>query len=162
MIRATPQILRLMLSSVDDGKLRWRPADGGWCIKEAIGHLIEADRFAFAERIKLILTEEVPTLTGRDPEAAAAEPSHIDKPLKALLDELEYQREEYATWVATITPEQMARQATYPPYGAFTAADFVYEWGYHDHEHLKQISTILRQQIWPYLGEAMQGGVERP
>ncbi|MCB0034326.1 MAG: DinB family protein [Anaerolineales bacterium] len=162
MIRATPRTLHHMLAGLDDAVLSWRPEPDGWCIKDALVHLLKADQNAFVLRIQAIINEDYPTLGGQNSAHITAAHRYDESDLRELLDELAHQREEYAAIVENLTSEQLARKGFYPSHGDFTAADFVYEWGYHDYEHIKQIATILRLYIWPQMGEVMQKAVERP
>ncbi|MGI8609447.1 MAG: DinB family protein [Candidatus Dormibacteria bacterium] len=64
----------------------WRPAEGDWCIKECIGHMIETEAHGFAGRIRRILAE--PGLTERGWDQAQVQRDRQDhrRPLAALLD----------------------------------------------------------------------------
>lgn len=161
-IRSTPKTVHHMLASFGDTVLSWRPEPDSWCIKDVLVHLLKADRNAFAARIQAIITEDYPTLSGQNSAQITAAHRYDESDLRELLDELAHQREEYATMVENLTAEQLARKGFYPSYGDFTAADFMYEWGYHDYEHIKQIATILRLHVWPHMGEVMQNAVARP
>ena len=46
---------------------RWHPADGEWCVKDVLGHIIEAERRGFAGRIRIILANARPKLESWDP-----------------------------------------------------------------------------------------------
>lgn len=61
-LRTTPQTLRQTLAAYDNSVAQWRPTPDAWCINEVLGHLIEADKYAFAARIELILNEDNPTI----------------------------------------------------------------------------------------------------
>ena len=54
-LRTTPTVLRAIAAGLPDRVLNWHPAPGEWCIKEVLGHLIEAERHDFAGRIRLIV-----------------------------------------------------------------------------------------------------------
>ncbi len=57
-LRTTPQTLRQTLAAYENSVAQWRPTPDAWCINEVLGHLIEADKYAFAARIELILNED--------------------------------------------------------------------------------------------------------
>lgn len=160
-LAATPLILRRQLAWLDDELLRWRPEADAWCIKEIIGHLIEADRHAFAARIERMIEAEEPELPPVDIDEMAAARHDDERSLLDLLDELETQRAAYANMVRTLTAEQMARSGRHTKYGRFLVSDFVYEWAYHDGSHLIQLYELLRQHIWPQFSEAMQRALHR-
>ena len=155
-IHATPHVLRSMLAGIDEAILRWHPDEGVWCINESIGHLIAADEQAFAARIALMLTEKHPEIPRWDADAAANQRQDCSRNTFELLDELTANRQHYARFISQLLPEQLAKTGTYRHYGEFKIADFVYEWAYHDHSHLMQISENIRAYIWPNFTGPMQ------
>ena len=155
-IQATPQVLRKMLDGVDKAILRWHPSQEEWCINEIIGHLIAADEHAFAARIALMLTENRPEIQRWSANDAAIQRRDCDRNTFELLDELEANRQHYTRVISQLLPEQLAKTGTYRHYGEFKISDFVYEWAYHDHSHLMQISDNIRTYIWPNFTGSMQ------
>jgi len=155
-IQTTPQLLRSMLAAVEQPVLRWHPAPDEWCINEVIGHLIEADRHAFAERVKIILAQDEPQIKPWSAAGAAAARNDCERDTIELINQLAAARKEYVQLIKGTNPAQLGRTGTYPPHGQFKAADFIYEWAYHDHSHLMQISGIIRASIWPNFSDTMQ------
>ena len=51
----------------------WHPAAGEWCVKDVLGHIIEAERRGFAGRIRVMLSSDRPLLERWDPAAVARE-----------------------------------------------------------------------------------------
>jgi hypothetical protein len=145
-----------MLTDVDDALLSWRPAPSEWCIKEVIGHLLEMDTLAFADRIRLILAEDTPAIPGLNVDKIAADRQDDQRPLSELLSAFERERETAVSFLNNLPADQLARTGTFPTNRHFRAADFLYEWPYHDHDHLKQISSIIQTAVWPNLSETMQ------
>lgn len=155
-LQTTPAVLTAMLSGLDDDLLRWRPAPNEWCIKEVVGHLLEMDTLAFADRIRLILTEDVPEIPSLDVDQIAAEREDDKRPITELLTTFTQEREKAVEFLNQLSPEHLDRTGTFPVNRHFRASDFLYEWSYHDHEHIKQISDIMRASMWPHLSETMQ------
>ena len=60
--------LRAELGALPERVLAWHTADGEWCAKEVVGHLIEAERRGFAGRIRIILGAERPVDRADEPE----------------------------------------------------------------------------------------------
>lgn len=156
---ATPHVLRSMLAGIDEEILRWHPNQGVWCINETIGHLLEADEHAFAARIALMLAEEYPEIPQWNADAAATQRQDCHQNTFELLDELAENRQKYTRFISQLQPKQLARTGTYRHYGEFKISDFVYEWVYHDHSHLKQISDNIRTYIWPNFTRPMQAAL---
>jgi hypothetical protein len=57
LLQAAAAEIRTELLALPDAAARWHPAPGEWCVLEAVGHLIEADRRAFGGRIRSILEQ---------------------------------------------------------------------------------------------------------
>lgn len=156
LLQPMPEVLHTMLAALDDELLSWRPEPGEWCIKEVIGHLIEMDTLAFADRIRLILNEETPQIPGLDVDKIAAERRDDEQPFPHLLNEFRRERETAVTFLNQLPTDNLHRTGTFPTERHFRASDFLYEWPYHDHSHLKQISDIVQTAVWPNLSDTMQ------
>ena len=57
-LRATGAALAEELQGLPEALLNWQPGPDEWCIKEALGHLIESERRGFAGRIRTILAQQ--------------------------------------------------------------------------------------------------------
>jgi hypothetical protein len=60
MLRATAVAIAGEARNLPEAVLRWHPAAGEWCVKDVIGHLIEAERRGFAGRIRSFWTRTPP------------------------------------------------------------------------------------------------------
>lgn len=165
-LRTTPQTLAQTLAPYETHVTQWHPTPSPstgsgteWCINEVIGHLIEADKRAFAARISLILQEDNPTIPRWSPAKAAAKRQDCQKDIHDLLSELTAQRLEMATFVMGLDISQLERTGRYEPLGDFKAADFLYEWPYHDFDHLQQIMEILKTHTLPLMSETMRSAL---
>ena len=54
LLEASTTAILAELSALDEEGSSFRPAEGEWCAKEVVGHLIEADTRGFAGRIREI------------------------------------------------------------------------------------------------------------
>lgn len=160
-LRATPAVLRTMLAHLDDELLSWRPAPNEWCIKEVIGHLIEMDTLAFGDRIRIILAEDNPEMQSMNVNTIAAARHDDKRPIEELLVAFEQERETAVSYILQLPVDQLGRIGTFPVNRAFKASDFLYEWPYHDHDHIKQISSIVQEHVWPHLSPTMQAALRK-
>lgn len=62
LLRSTVMTLRAEVDALPQGALVFHPGPRGWCVKEVLGHLIEAERRGFAGRIRVILSARDPQL----------------------------------------------------------------------------------------------------
>jgi len=136
--------------------LRWHPADGEWCVKEVLGHLIEAERRGFAGRIRIILATARPALERWDQDAVAKARKDCERDASTLVTELLQMREESAAMVAGLRGEDLGRVGLHPAVGELTVADLLQEWVHHDRTHLKQIMTNVQAYVWPHMGNAQK------
>ncbi len=153
-----PLVLRTLLAPCDDAVLRERPAPGEWSVVEIIVHLIATDSGAFRDRIASIVAGE-PTIGGFDPWAAINERDVASITLDTLLDELIVERATSVALLHGLSADDLTKTAVLEPHGTFTAGDFVYEWPFHDQDHLRQILANLQQQYLPHMGELMQNAL---
>jgi hypothetical protein len=156
MLRAADGALAAEVRALPEALLRWHPADGEWCIKDVIGHVIEAERRGFAGRIRIILANARPTLDRWDPDAVARARKDCDRDAGALLAELLQMREESVALVAELQPDDLRRAGLHPVVGELNVSDLLQEWVHHDRNHLKQILTNVQQYAWPHMGNAQK------
>ena len=95
-LRATPVVLRTLVSGVDDGRLRRRPAPGEWAIIEVVAHLADTEERALG-RVRRMLAEDTPQLEPFDQEALAVQRHYLDLDLEGELARLEQLRGEHLT-----------------------------------------------------------------
>ena len=156
LLQATPQTLRNELNMLGNEALRWRPGPEEWCINECIGHMIETDKNGFAGRIQTILNEDQPQLIAWDIAGTVAQRQDCERDGFELIDELDAMRQENTQFITKLTPEQLARFGMHPNVGELQVVDLIFEWVYHDRNHVKQIMTNIQNYIWPDLGNAQR------
>lgn len=156
MLRGAATLFAAEVRSLPEPLLRWRPAEGEWCIKEVLGHMIEAERRGFAGRIRIILASDRPALERWDPAAVAAARKDDERDAEALVTELLHMREDSAALAARLRPDDLQRVGLHPTVGDLTVADLLQEWVHHDRNHLKQIMTNVQAYAWPHMGNAQK------
>ena len=135
-------------------RARVRPAEGSWCANEIVGHLIEAERRGFNDRIRVILAEHEPHLVTWDQPAVAAARDDRTKVTSDLLAELADLRADSLGLVRGLGPADLARAGIHPVVGRLTVQDLAHEWVYHDREHLQQLFEVSRSFAWDGMGGA--------
>jgi hypothetical protein len=156
MLRGAAATFAAEVRSLPEPLLRWRPAVGEWCVKEVLGHIIEAERRGFAGRIRIILASAGPALERWDQNAVAAARKDDERDAEALVAELLQMREDSAALVARLRPEDLARAGLHPVVGELTVADLLQEWVHHDRNHLKQMMANVQAYAWPHMGNAQK------
>jgi hypothetical protein len=149
-------LLRAELAAVPERVLAWHPLPGEWCVKEVLGHLIEADRRGFAGRIRIILDADTPALQGWDVAAVAAAREDCAKPAATLLDELTALRTEGAALVGRLIAADLERAGRHPTVGLLRVGDLLQEWVHHDRNHVRQALANVQGYVWPAMGNAQK------
>lgn len=153
---ATAAEIQQELLALPEALASWRPADGEWCVKETLGHIIESERRGFAGRIREILAADNPRLRGWDQVQVARERRDHDRPLKAVLDEFLAQRTASAEFVAALTAADLERGGEHEHVGYLRVRDLLHEWVHHDRNHLRQILAVVQDAVWPHMGNAQR------
>jgi hypothetical protein len=136
--------------------LAFHPAAGEWCVKEVLGHLIEAERRGFGGRIRIVLGADRPALQTWDQNAVARERRDCERDAAALVGELLALREDGAKLVETLRPADLARSGRHPTVGDLSVGMLLQEWVHHDRNHLRQILANVQAYVWPAMGNAQK------
>jgi hypothetical protein len=156
MLRAFPATLLGEVGILPEPVLVWRPGPDEWCVKEVIGHLIEAEERGFAGRVRVMLVAPDPHFQAWDPPQVARERGDDEKPAGELLNAFLDIRLTSAVLVEQLTAADLNRSGLHPQVGPLTIGDLLGEWVHHDREHLRQIMANVQAYVWPQLGGAQQ------
>lgn len=156
LLPATVAQFRAELAAMPERVLAWHPAPGEWCVKEVLGHLIEAERRGFAGRIRIILAADTPVLERWDPPEVARARGDCAKPATALLDELARLREDSASLVGRLIAADLDRAGRHPTVGLLRVGDLLQEWVHHDRNHVRQALANVQAYVWPAMGNAQK------
>ncbi len=156
LLRASMEALRAESAALGDGAASWHPAPGEWCVKEVLGHIIEAERRGFAGRVREFLAKDEPACVPWDQEVVARERKDCGRPLGGLVHELAALRADSVKLVESLAPAALSRGGQHPKVGRLTVGNVVQEWVYHDRNHLKQIMANVQALAWPHMGNAQR------
>jgi len=156
LLRAAMEALRAESAALGDTAASWHPAPGEWCVKEVLGHIIEAERRGFAGRVRDFLARDEPACVAWDQDVVARERKDCARPLSALVEELSTLRAESVRLVGGLPAAALSRGGAHPKVGRLTIGDVVHEWVHHDRNHLKQIMANVQAQAWPHMGNAQR------
>ncbi len=154
LLSASAVTLEAELRALGDTEAAWHPAPGEWCVKEILGHLVEAEQRGFAGRIRTILATDRPALLRWDPAAVAAARGDCARPWPSLWDEFRQLRDESVALVRSLRPADLARSGRHPEVGELTIGDLLQEWVHHDRNHVKQALGNVQARVWPHMGNA--------
>jgi hypothetical protein len=117
--------------------------DGNWNIAQTIHHLADSHIHAYT-RMKLILTEDRPTLKTWEQEAWAELADARETDIAASLSILRGLHDRWSTLLAQLAPVDFARVGIHPEMGELSVDHFVETYARHGHGHLQQIQIALR------------------
>lgn len=132
----------------------WHRADGEWCAKAVVGHLIEAEKRGFAGRIRIILANELPQLEAWDQVDVEKERNDCVRPAAEVRKEFRDLRSESLKLVRSLKPGDLDRAGMHPKVGELKVRWLLQEWISHDRNHAKQMLCIAQERVWPYMGNA--------
>ncbi len=151
-LSATLTVVRAELSALPADVANWHPGPQEWCVKEALGHIIEAERRGFAGRIRTILAEDEPNLQGWDQESVERERNDCARALGDLLDEFTRLRSDSVELVLGLSGSDLRRGGTHPQVGYLRVNDLLHEWLYHDRNHVRQMFANVQSYVFPSMG----------
>jgi hypothetical protein len=143
------------LSALPAPLLEFHPAQGEWCAKEVLGHLIECEKRGFSGRIHIILkSDESQRFEGWDQDAVARARKDCDRDWPALYHEFLQLRNASVAQVAGLAAADLTRGGQHPKVGFLTVADLLHEWVFHDRNHIRQMLANVQAFAWPHMGNA--------
>lgn len=139
-----PSKVHSVIAPLTEGQLAWRPADGGWSIKEVLCHLRDGEEVR-AERMRRVVYEQEPLLSAFDQEAYARDRGYQDELTPLVLPRLVEYRTAQVELLRSVSPEAWARKGTHEESGPITLEDLATGALNHDREHLEQIRRLRDQ-----------------
>ena len=150
-LRSTPATLRSLVAGIPDETLL-APIDDGWSVRDVIGHLVDTNSGVIVARMRRIVAEDHPYIRSIDAPERLEAGGYSTRDVVSLLDELARAREAELTWLLAQPLEALQRTGQHDEAGEISALDQVYQWGWHDLDHLKQVVEILKHPMPPRMG----------
>jgi DinB superfamily len=141
-LRATPVVLRVLVSGVDEGQLRRRPAPGEWAIIEVVGHLADTEERALT-RVRRMLGEDNPLLEPFDQKALAEQRRYLDLDLRGELDRLEELRRQHVAELEALDGPGWERTGRHGEHGELSVELYETHVAAEEVDHLAQIARLL-------------------
>ena len=133
--------LRSEVAGLDDVTLS-RQANGGWSIKDVVGHMCDASRITHERLHKMIKLEE-PRFDRYDPDELSRARNAGGSSIDDLLREYASQRGATVEMLGNLVHWNWARTGR-PPLGKISIRQLVDFWLEHEAEHLAQIGRLAK------------------
>ncbi len=146
-IRDLPRLAAEAVRELDDARLDTPYGPGKWTSRQIIHHLADSHLNAFV-RMKLIATEDRPTLKPYDQDAWAALPDGRTAPVESSLRILEGLHGRWTAFLETVPGDGWTRAAHHPEAGTVTLEELLDTYAGHGELHLKRIHELRRARGW--------------
>lgn len=143
-----PSNLRRTVEDLHEEQLDTPYRDGGWTVRQVVHHVVDSHMNGYI-RMKLALTEDIPTIRPYLEARWAELDDYKITPLSLSLDLLELLHRRWAIVMRSLTPAQLKRKFFHPDNGEETTLDNhigLYAW--HSVHHLAQITNLLKRKGW--------------
>ncbi len=146
-IATLPRKMRAAVGGLDDRQLDTPYRPGGWTVRQVVHHVADSHMNGLT-RIKLALTEDVPTIKPYD-ENAWSTLADMRLPVAVSLDLIDGI---HARWVAiyrVMAPELWSRSFVHPEHGKSMTLDYqLQDYSWHSRHHLAHITDLRKRQGW--------------
>lgn len=147
-IRSLPGKVRAAVAGLDDAQLDTSYREGGWTVRQVVHHLADSHMNAFV-RMRLILTEDHPTLKPYDQDLWAAIEEARTLPLDPSLAILDGLHARWASMLDAIEDDATwGRTAYHPENGEVSLASMLPSYADHGRNHVAQITGLRERMGW--------------
>jgi hypothetical protein len=126
------------LEGVTEAELDHRAAGDEWTVREIVHHLGDSEMTS-AIRIRKLLAEEAPVISGYDEQEYARRLHYADRPIAASLTAMRAARETTAEILDLMAPDDWRRQGTHTELGQYGIEHWLRIYARHAHDHASQI-----------------------
>ncbi len=146
-IRRLPAAVEAAVKDLTDAQLDTPYRKDGWTVRQVVHHLADAHLSSFA-RVKLVLTEERPTLKPYDQNEWAKTPDATESPIQSSLSILRGLHERWSVLLESLPESSWHRSAVHPEIGEVTLDDLLVRQAAHGESHLAQLSGLRAAKGW--------------
>jgi uncharacterized damage-inducible protein DinB len=138
---ATPSALGDALDDLSPAQLATPEAPGKWAVRDVVQHLVDSE-LVWAYRMRLVLAEDRPPLTGYDQDRWADRLHYAESHPREALDEFRVLRRANLRLLERATPADLERVGVHGERGEESLAHMIRLYAGHDLLHLRQIKRI--------------------
>ena len=142
-LRATPAEVRGLVAGAPPGLLAAPEAPGKWSIRMVAQHLADSE-LVWGWRLRLVLGQDRPTITGYDQDAWAERLRYDVVPIEDSLADFEQLRSANLRLLTRVPEAERARVGVHSERGEESVAHMIRLYAGHDTLHLRQIERIRR------------------
>lgn len=136
--REGPAVLAEAVSHLSERQLDHKPADGGFSAREVVHHTADSEMTS-AIRLRRLVAEDQPQITGYDPDVFAARLHYASRPVQPSLDAIRAARESTASILEALSEAEWGRAGTHSEMGAYSIDTWLEIYAAHCHDHADQL-----------------------
>lgn len=146
-IRRFPAELEALVAPLSQAQLYTVTIPGEWTVAQNVHHLADAHMNAFI-RVKLLLTEDHPTVKPFDQDRWAETVDALQRPLDESLSILRGLHARWAALFEALSEADWARAGQHPESGTITMESLLRTYAGHGQAHIEQIQKTLAAGGW--------------
>jgi hypothetical protein len=147
-IAAAPAHLRAAVAGLSSSQLDTPYREKGWTVRQVVHHLPDSHLNAYT-RMKLALTEELPTIKPYDEAQWAELPDARLAPIELSLALLESLHLRWVLLLQQLTQVQLRRRFVHPELGKlFELQEALALYAWHGRHHVAHITSLRRRMAW--------------
>src|ERR1700674_4842579 len=136
--REGPAVLADAVSRLSERQLDHKPADGGFSAREVVHHTADSEMTS-AIRLRRLVAEDNPQITGYDPDLFSAHHHYASRPVQPSLDAIRAARESTASILEALSEAEWDRAGTHSEMGAYSIDTWLEIYAGHCHDHTDQL-----------------------
>ena len=144
-LEETPDAVRAAIAGVSNAQLSQPESPGKWSLGQVVQHLADSE-LVWGYRLRLVLAQERPTLTGYDQDLWSERLHYERAPIDEALDRFGILRRSNLRLLAEASPADLQRVGVHAERGEESVAHMIRLYAGHDLLHLRQLARI-RQAV---------------
>src|ERR1700704_1737639 len=141
--REGPAVLADAVSRLSEKQLDHKPSDGGFSAREVVHHTADSEMTS-AIRLRRLVAEDNPQITGYDPDLFAARLHYASRSVQPSLDAIRAARESTASILAALNEDEGERAGTHSEMGEDSIDKGREVYAAHCHDHADQIRRAAK------------------
>jgi hypothetical protein len=141
---AGPDVLAQAVAGLAEAELDYHPADGGWSPREVVHHTADSEMTS-AIRLRRLLAEDQPQITGYDGDEFARRLHYSTRPIGPSLDAIRAARTTSASLLTELGEDDWARAGTHSEMGAYSVDLWLQIYAVHCHDHAQQMERAVAE-----------------